>query len=149
MAQELKLQAKSELLALQKTSSWKETIDLVDCFTDEDSNQYFVTQKPQMTLDQYVKSLGRSRDQLSIDSIALLISKLCKAVFKLHKKHIIHRDICQETISVRRKARKRNATGISPSKVAQTAEASTMMAGEGAGDPVSAEKIVKNAEAEK
>ena len=31
---ELKMQGQAELQALQRTSHWKETIELVDCFTD-------------------------------------------------------------------------------------------------------------------
>ena len=98
-ALEIKLQAQAELKALQKTSQWKETIDLVDCFTDQQNNTYFITMKPKITLNQYVKSLGDN--PLNIDAIALLIFKLCKALYKLHQKNIIHRDICQETISVK------------------------------------------------
>ena len=41
-----KLQAQAGLLALQKTSHWKETIDLVDYFTDSQGNSYIITEKP-------------------------------------------------------------------------------------------------------
>ena len=75
-------------------------MDLVDSFTDENSNLYIITSKPRTTLCDYVRSLG-SDNALDIDAITRLINKLCVAVSKLHRKSIIHRNICQEAIAVR------------------------------------------------
>ena len=97
---ELKLQAQHELVALQKTSQWKETMNLEDFFTDENGNLFIITSKPKMTLSDYVRSLGDD-NALDINAITRLISKLCVAVSRLHRKSIIHRNICQEAIAVK------------------------------------------------
>ena len=54
---ETKLQAKAELLALQKTSKWAETIDLVDCFTDREGNSYIITKIPKQSLSRHIAEI--------------------------------------------------------------------------------------------
>ena len=53
-----------------------------------------------MNLRDYVRSLGCD-NALNVDTITRLINKLCVAVSMLHRKSIIHRNICQEAIAVR------------------------------------------------
>ena len=72
----------------------------MDFFTDENRNLYIITSKPRTTLYDYVRSLG-SENALDIEAITQLINKLSVAVSRLHRKSIIHRNICQEAIAVR------------------------------------------------
>ena len=94
---ELQQQGQSELQVLQRTRHWKETIDLVDCFTDAQGNQYFLTKKPKMNLLDFVNSFGPNKS-IKIDDIIQCIKKLAKAFSRLHAKGIIHRDVCLENI---------------------------------------------------
>ena len=54
---ETKLQAKAELLALQKTSQWEKTIWLIDYFTDGEGNSYIITKMPKLTLSRHVADI--------------------------------------------------------------------------------------------
>ena len=54
---ETKLQAKAELQALQKTSQWVKTIDLVDSFTDGEGNSYIITKIPKPTLSRHIADI--------------------------------------------------------------------------------------------
>ena len=50
MPQKTKLQVERELLALQKTSQADWTIQLMDYFSDDKGNTYFLTKLPTQTL---------------------------------------------------------------------------------------------------
>ena len=94
-----KQQAQSCLLALQKTSHMKETINLVDYFTDGSGNSYIVTEKPKKTLAEYIGRVIAKRG-ISILQIAVLTKKIAKAIKMVNDRHIMHRNICMENIIV-------------------------------------------------
>ena len=97
---EMKLQAETELLVLQKTCKWKQTIDLVDNFTDDDGNRYYITNLPKLTLADFTAKIIKQHDIRTKD-IAILILKIASALRRLASQKIIHRDICMENIVMR------------------------------------------------
>ena len=58
---ETKVQAKSELLALQKTSQWEKTINLIDYFTDEEGNSHIITKLPKLTLSRHIAEIQENQ----------------------------------------------------------------------------------------
>ena len=54
---ETKQQAQTELLALQRTSKWEKTIDLIDYFTDGEGNSYIITKMPKLTLGRHIADI--------------------------------------------------------------------------------------------
>ena len=96
---QIKLQFKAELLALQMCNRNEGIIKLIDCFTDASGCIYMVTQLPQLSLRDYVQSL--SFESFHVENVALLIRKLGLVLEKLHQKKVIHRDIRAENISVK------------------------------------------------
>ena len=98
-AEPIKLQAQAGLLALQKTSHWKETIDLIDYFTDSQGNSYIITEKPVYTLAEYIAHLQAKRD-INARIIAVLTKMMAKIIRKLAAERIMHRNICIENIIV-------------------------------------------------
>ena len=96
---QIKLQFKAELLALQVCNRNEGIIKLVDCFTNASGCIYMVTQLPQLSLRDYVQSL--SFESFHVETVALLIRKLGLVLEKLHQKKVIHRDIRADNISVK------------------------------------------------
>ena len=101
-----KLQAQAGLLALQKTSHWKETIDLVDHFMDSQGSSYIITEKPEYTLAEYIARVKAKRS-ISVRQIAILTKMIAKVIRKLVNERIMHRNICMENIIVWKKKDKK------------------------------------------
>lgn len=102
---EIKEQGHMELLALQKTFKWPETIGLLDRFTDSDGSVVFVTKKPSSTtLADYVRNV---HEKLPLKVLTSLIKSIAGVIVKLHRKRIIHRDIRLENICIKQSKNKR------------------------------------------
>lgn len=96
--EQIKELAMTELKALQTCKQSKSYLGLIDYFEDE-SNIYLVTEYSKQSLRQFAKVSAESR--FSEEQAGVIVSKIAKAIGKLHDSFIVHRDIRLDTIAVK------------------------------------------------
>ena len=86
----------------------KNVVKLVDLFTDEAGDMYLVTNSPGKTLEDFVFAL-KNDASLTVKSAIALTKVIAHVILDLHKRMIIHRNICLANVHIKTgKSRKTN-----------------------------------------
>ena len=97
----IRTQMQQEVRVLQEATRSSDALGLIDLFEDE-QNTYIVTKKPkQSLLEHLMESVEEDSRWFSESEVATLLSTIIDAVASLHRRGIVHRDICMEKISMR------------------------------------------------
>ena len=100
-SESIRTQMLQEVRVLQEATRTSDALGLIDLFEDE-QNTYIVTKKPKQSLLQHLmESVEEDSRWFSESEVATLLSTIIDAVASLHRRGIVHRDICMEKISMR------------------------------------------------